>query len=408
MRNISVVSLLICLVLIVGVAYSQGQIKAVLLKSAGSDLPFFWDHLNNNWSDYGSTEIIIDYSSLNKERITYGEIVETQAQVLIIDDASNPQDGIFSQKEVSAIRQYVEEGHGLIITGGTFCPWEHQPLLSLLGFSQYADGQLYSGAAQPDTIDIIVPNHPLFKRLPTYSTASRKFYSLKFYSGSDWDGDGYDGYPGDWESVLVDPDAKIVGYIFYLNYLTGKQESSPICVISKTDYRAVFAGHTPANGSPTVDDYQFYYNMIVWTGVAPLKVGDLSGDRKITAYDASLVLQAVVGHTSLPEGQRRTADVTGGGNVNALDVALILQYAVGLITIFPVDYPSITPTLHPKTENQALAEAIAQLEKTSLTKEQKQVLEGLKRSVKKELPKAVSSQGKLVTTLGKIKQNRWK
>ncbi|MBC8358850.1 MAG: hypothetical protein H8E54_07885, partial [Candidatus Aminicenantes bacterium] len=38
-----------------------------------------------------------------------------------------------------------------------------------------------------------------------------------------------------------------------------------------------------------------------------------------------------------------------------------------------VDYPSITPTLHPKTENQALAEAIAQLEKTSLTREQRQV-----------------------------------
>ncbi len=182
MRNISLVTLLICLVLIAGVAYSQGQIKAILLKSAGSDLPFFWDHLNNNWSDYGETEIIIDYSSLNKERITYGQIVDTQAQILIIDDASNQKRyGIFSQKEVSAIIQYVEEGHGLIITGGTFSPWEHRPLLSLLGFSQYAGEQAYFGEFQPDTIDIIEPDHPLFNHLPAYSTGSRKFYS-----GSDY------------------------------------------------------------------------------------------------------------------------------------------------------------------------------------------------------------------------------
>jgi len=230
------------------------------LKSAGSDLPPFWGHLNNNWPDYGATKIIIDYSSLNKEEITYGEIVKTQAQVLIIDDARNPmRNQVFSPKEVSAIIQYIERGHGLIITGGTLRPVEHLSLLSLLGFSRNAGGGVYFGGAKQDTIDITVKSHPLFNQLPAYSTVSRSFYS-----GGNWDGDRNKGYPGDWEKVLVAPDAEIVGYIWNLNHLTDKRESSPICYIEKRDYRAVFAGHNPANISSTVDDRQFYYNMIVW------------------------------------------------------------------------------------------------------------------------------------------------
>jgi hypothetical protein len=259
------------------------KIKAAVLRSSGSLIPFFWENLNNNWSLLGTIGVVIDYSSLNKTGITYADIVATQAHILIIDDKATNPPLIFSPDEVDAIIQYVEEGHGLIITGAFFRPAENWPFISLLGFSQEAQGQVFFGAAQQDTIDIVEPNHPLFKHLPTYITASKAFYS-----GSDWDGDGDNGYPGDWETVLIDPDAQIVGYVWNLNHMSGKQECGPISYIEKSDYRAVFAGFTPASYSSTVKDYRFFYNMIVWAGGPPvpdIKANDSDGPITIIRSD---------------------------------------------------------------------------------------------------------------------------
>ena len=108
------------------------------------------------------------------------------------------------------------------------------------------------------------------------------------------------------------------------------------------------------------------------------KLGDVSGNGEITAYDASLVLQHVVGLRELSPDERKVADVTGDDTISALDAAWILQYTVGLITSFPGDSPPIAPSLNPKTETKLLAEAIKQLESIPLTKEQKKILEQLK------------------------------
>ena len=65
-------------------------------------------------------------------------------------------------------------------------------------------------------------------------------------------------------------------------------------------------------------------------------IGDVSGNGTITPYDASLVLQYVVGaDTSLAPAQINAADVSGDGTVSAYDASLILQYSVGLISAFP-------------------------------------------------------------------------
>jgi len=66
-----------------------------------------------------------------------------------------------------------------------------------------------------------------------------------------------------------------------------------------------------------------------------LLYGDVSADGNITAYDASLVLQYVIGLIGLSPEAQDAADVTGNHTVTALDAALILQYCVGLITEFP-------------------------------------------------------------------------
>ena len=56
--------------------------------------------------------------------------------------------------------------------------------------------------------------------------------------------------------------------------------------------------------------------------------GDVSGDGKITAYDAALVLQYVVGLITFTKAQEGAGDVSNDGTVTALDAALILQYTV--------------------------------------------------------------------------------
>ena len=119
--------------------------------------------------------------------------------------------------------------------------------------------------------------------------------------------------------------------------------------------------------------------------VDPILYGDVSDDGSVSAYDASLVLQHVVGLINLSPEQQEVADVTGDDTISALDAALILQYTVGLITSFPVDNPPVAPALNSKNENKLLTKAIEQLEAISLTKEQKQVLEQLKNLVFNQL-----------------------
>jgi len=117
------------------------------------------------------------------------------------------------------------------------------------------------------------------------------------------------------------------------------------------------------------------------------KPGDVSDNGEVTAYDAALVLQYVVGSKNLSEPQLKAADVTNDGTVSALDAALILQYSVGLITKFPVEITTTAPIIAAKSEEGALIKAIAQLEATTFSVEQKKVLKRLKNLVFEKSPK---------------------
>lgn len=152
------------------------------------------------------------------------------------------------------------------------------------------------------------------------------------------------------------------------------------------DLSVEISAATLSNEAGTVGEFLANNTLGVVPGTIHVELyGDVSGDDNITAYDASLVLQHVVGLTALSPEQQEAADVTGDGTISALDAALILQYTVGLITSFPVDSAPVAPALNPKTETQVLAEAIKQLESISLTKEQKKVLEQLKNLISKQL-----------------------
>jgi len=111
--------------------------------------------------------------------------------------------------------------------------------------------------------------------------------------------------------------------------------------------------------------------------VPNITLGDVSGNGKITVYDAVFVIQYVVGLTDLEILQQQAADVTNDNTVTAMDAALILQHTVGLITQFPAQGAPILAA-----KNQLLANTIAELENVSLTIEQKRALEQVKHSIK--------------------------
>jgi len=77
-----------------------------------------------------------------------------------------------------------------------------------------------------------------------------------------------------------------------------------------------------------------------------IDIGDVNGDGKIAAYDASLVLRYIVGLIELSPDQQGAADVTGDGTVSSLDAALILRHTVGLIHSFPVEDKNVAPSIN--------------------------------------------------------------
>ena len=60
--------------------------------------------------------------------------------------------------------------------------------------------------------------------------------------------------------------------------------------------------------------------------------GDVNGDGKANAIDASLVLQHDAGLITFTKLQEKAGDVNGDGKVNAIDASLILQFDAGLIS----------------------------------------------------------------------------
>ncbi|MFA7052402.1 MAG: S8 family serine peptidase [Kiritimatiellia bacterium] len=106
-----------------------------------------------------------------------------------------------------------------------------------------------------------------------------------------------------------------------VNYFSGGQ------VVPSTVLNLVGAAHYGAyahsNGVFTVTN--------VPTGSYTLTPSQTNYVREITAYDASLVLQASAGLITLSSSEQSAADVNRSGFVSAMDASYILEKAVGLI-----------------------------------------------------------------------------
>jgi len=69
-------------------------------------------------------------------------------------------------------------------------------------------------------------------------------------------------------------------------------------------------------------------------------LGDVSLNGSVQAFDASLVLQNVVGSLTLSALQQQVADVSDNGTITSFDASLILQYVAGINSVFPGEMKS--------------------------------------------------------------------
>lgn len=67
---------------------------------------------------------------------------------------------------------------------------------------------------------------------------------------------------------------------------------------------------------------------------APYTLGDVDQDGRITAYDASLILQSISELTALTANQEDAADTDHNGTVTAFDASRIIQYVSEIISGF--------------------------------------------------------------------------
>ncbi len=131
-----------------------------------------WDYLNLHWADYGEQELLIDYSSLSGIEFSYPILSNCGAQVLMIDNNWNAEEsyGALSEAECQAIAEYVNEGAGLFVTGGTLnerqfpeLNFQTQYFAPLLGIDPEAEFMWNRGYAA--ATNLLTPSHPIFQNL---------------------------------------------------------------------------------------------------------------------------------------------------------------------------------------------------------------------------------------------------
>jgi len=212
-------------------------INAVVIDSFGTDFPFYsrWDDLSDVWQQYGTIPLRVDIESLNKYEITYQDLVQSEADVLIIS-CSAAAGRVYTDDEILAIRRYTFEGHGLIATAGTFfMETNNNKLAPIFGIRE--DISYSSTFMANSSLNILDTQHPLFTNIPScYPVATGATACPPDFS---WDQDD-----------LSDG-----------TYIAMSPENEGTIVVHNG---AVFVSHWVEYMSNN-HDFQLMYNAIVWS-----------------------------------------------------------------------------------------------------------------------------------------------
>ena len=110
--------------------------------------------------------------------------------------------------------------------------------------------------------------------------------------------------------------------------------SANITDTNESAENVVITTQTVSNFDPSQNVTLPPFSMTVFSGdqsfALTIPKGDVNANGNVTAFDASVVLQSVVGAMTLNARQRCAADYDGNGSVGAFDASLILQCIVGV------------------------------------------------------------------------------
>jgi hypothetical protein len=220
-------------------AYGGRPVKAFVIRSSGTYWTWItatWEKINDHWFELGANATFVDSTTLDKSNVTYEDLKNSDADVLIVSLADSPNFGWeFTDSEIDAITRYIYEGRGLIVTGDSFAVAvpNNSKLARLLGIDETIAWSTNSTRG----LNILDPDHPLFRNIPNpYTLPFAKVTATPL---------------GNWTK-----DSLVGGEYVAL----GSGNESAIVT-----YRGVVYSSVGLEFHATQNDVQFFYNAITWS-----------------------------------------------------------------------------------------------------------------------------------------------
>jgi hypothetical protein len=223
-------------------------VKAAVFRSQGTQFlgMTIWRELNAGWWAFGDIPVKIDYTSLAGTRITLSQLEATQADVIIL---SCPGYLTYRAEEIDALIDYVEAGHGLIITYGNFRSEDYR-LAPLVGLSE--EIVLGTGTAiDPFWIEPNEADHPIFEGVSDPYVSGVPFVANVVPY--------YDPWP-------------LQGGVPIADLLNDVMVRRPAIITHDPgDYRGVYFSYYIEDkaGGTNRQDMQVFYNSLLWSANVP-------------------------------------------------------------------------------------------------------------------------------------------
>ncbi len=324
------------------VVHPEGTIRVVGVDSFSTDHPEYTvlPFLEQYWFIFGKYKIELDTSSLDKEDITYQDLVDAHPNVLFISDAWYEGYGWeFTDSEIDAIMTFVNEGHaGIIATGGSACwyngyhgdfnNYKFGPMFGLdMSSSRWADystTDYYSAEGMENHPILVYPGEVGYY---DEDLGMRVWSTYGYYTTYDWVLAG---------AQLIGGDRLTTFYGMNYGMVTVYQYGKGAAI-----YFAYIPDLAPAVYEATYDDYQIVYNAIVY---AYMYTDDVAPSIAITEpedgaiFDTSTVHVAWTAYDAKPGIDHFEVYVNGDLVYTGIDTEVTLSLDDGDYTIEVVAY----------------------------------------------------------------------
>jgi hypothetical protein len=232
-------------ILALNAAVAQEVVRAVVVKSWNAyPQMLVWEELNEDWSLYGTTPIIIDYTTLlEAEDLSLADLEDSAANVIIVSD---PAGGCtqWQQSEIDALEMYTNQGHTIV---GTFvmyqnpaCEVDNRALARLWGHRSDLE-YIYEIEVDPMTT-LLDPSNCLFTSISGPMNFGGNMLNMTPGDGS-WDDDDLAGA-----------------------YYAGRSDNghNVVTIYDAGSYSAFYISNMPEYNSESGSDaQQWLYNAIV-------------------------------------------------------------------------------------------------------------------------------------------------